>query len=95
MTVVEELYKKSVERHKNYKTIFLDHRAGQQVLEDLKARYFIHTSTKANSKVTDMVDPHQTLINEGCRNVVLYILACLEEPVKPPEGDPVDKGVAW
>ena len=45
---------------------------GQNVLDDLKARYCINTTTFS-------VDPTETAYREGQRTVILYIMNLIEE----------------
>ena len=48
---------------------------GEAVLDDLTKRFLSRTSV---AKVDGVVDPNMTLVNEGAREVVLYILKRIE-----------------
>jgi hypothetical protein len=48
---------------------------GEKVLEDLQKRFLNRTSV---AKVEGVVDPNMTLVNEGAREVVLYIMKRIE-----------------
>lgn len=51
-----------------YHQVFQTGPAGQEVLQDLAAKYYDRTSFVAG-------DPHHTAFREGERNVILYILS--------------------
>lgn len=72
------------ELSKLYKNIF-DSEAGRLVLEDLRQRCFIYTTTAADTA-------NKTYYNEGMRSVVLHIETEINyEPVKEKVGDNVQE----
>ena len=56
-----------------YYNIFQGHPDGMQILEELSRKFYDRTS------ISNPVDPHATLVMEGQRQVVLFIIQkCVE-----------------
>jgi hypothetical protein len=58
---------------KAYRLVFLSE-AGQEVMEDLEKQAFFKTTTSLNPH------PHATFLNEGRRQLLLYIKTVVETP---------------
>jgi hypothetical protein len=59
-----------------YYNVFQGHPDGQKILDELAAKFYDRTS------VSNPVDPNATLVLEGQRQVILFILAKCSEGQK-------------
>lgn len=74
--VSEEAIAKATALAKSYYNIFQGNPDGQKILEDLSKKFYDRSS------VTNPVDPHATLVLEGQRQVILFILLKCAEAQK-------------
>jgi hypothetical protein len=75
---------KTIEKYKAFKKSF-DSREGKVVKDDLAQFCLYNSTTIAFADTT--IDPYRMMMQEGRRQVYLYILANLVEPKEKTEGD--------
>jgi hypothetical protein len=67
----------------DFNDVFNESPQGQRIMEHLKERFFHGTTTALNGQGQPMypIDSNQLLLNEGNRQVVLYMLGMAETSV--------------
>lgn len=76
---------KTIEKYKAFKRAF-DSREGKLVKDDL-AQFCLYNSTTIAFDGVEKIDPNRMMMQEGRRQVYLYILANLIEPKEKTEAE--------